>query len=128
MSLGSTAAETGAVAGVWGDNKGPLAPSTVTWHLFTGDPTTGGTECAGTGYVPVAMANADAALGATPADGGVGPVLIDFGTAGGDDWGDPDFICATDSSGNIWNNQEIADPGTIDAGDPVTINVTINAA
>lgn len=127
MSLGSVTAQTVDLAGTYGDNKGALAPTTLHAHLYEGDPTGSGVEVVGTGYAALAVANTDAALGATPTDGQLGPITLDFGTAGADDWGTPDYWGFTDGTGNLYDYQEIANPAEIATGDPVTLTVTIGA-
>lgn len=121
--LGSITAQDGALAGVYGDNRGADAPSSFTAHLFVGDPTAGGVEVAGTGYAPITVANTTANLG-TPSGGQLGPFTVDFGT-GAADWGTPDNWALEDGSGNFWNVQQIASPVAIGDGDPVQISATI---
>jgi hypothetical protein len=124
--LGSITAQNTALSGRFGDNKGSDAPTTLTAHLYEGDPTDDGVEIAGTDYVPVDVANTTANLG-TPDGGELGPFDIDFGTAGADDWGTPDFWAFTDGSGNFYDVQEISNPDEIANGDPVTLSATISA-
>lgn len=126
MSLGSITAQNAALAGLYGDDRGATAPTGFTAHLYEGDPTDDGVEIAGTGYTPPTVANTTAVLGA-PDGGELGPFTIDFGTAGADDWGTPDFWAFTDGSGNFFGVQEISNPTEIVNGDPVTLSATIPA-
>lgn len=121
--LGSVAAQNGALAGIFGDNKGSTAPTSFDAHLFEGDPTAGGTELTGTGYAPVTVTNTSANLG-DPSGGQLGPFSIDFGT-GAADWGTPDYWAFTDTSGNFWTVQPIQNPQLIIDGDAVTVSATI---
>lgn len=123
--LGSVTSQDGALAGIYGDNKGADAPASMNWRLYVGDPTGSGVEVAGTGYAAVVMANTTANVG-TPSGGELGPITVDFGT-GAADWGTPDWVGWTDGSGNLWDAQAISSPPAIGDGDPVTVNVTISA-
>jgi hypothetical protein len=123
--LGSVTAEDGALAGIYGDDRGSTAPSSFDAALYVGDPTASGVEVAGTGYAAVTIANTTANFG-TPSGGQLGPIVIDFGT-GNADWGTPDHWALKDGSGNFWNVQAIASPAAIATGDPVSVSATISA-
>lgn len=128
MSLGSNTAKNGDLAGTWGDNKGSTAPTTYTFRLYVGDPTSGGTEVStsGTGYAGVAVANTTANVG-TPSGGSLGPISVTFPTASGA-WGTPDHWAATDGSGNLWDTGTISSPQAIGSGQTATLSVTLTAA
>jgi len=98
-------------------------PTHVYVALMTATPsdTGGGTECAGTGYARVICDAWNAATAASPsvADN---TSIIDFGTAGGADWGTVTHLALYDAltGGNLLGWVALTISKTINNGDPVT--------
>jgi hypothetical protein len=57
MTLGSVKSQNLALDSCYGGNKAPNWPDNVFLHLFTADPTAGGAEISGGGYVPIEITN-----------------------------------------------------------------------
>lgn len=126
MSLGSATAKNTSLSACYGDNRSSTWPSTTTFRLYVGDPTSGGTEVSGSGYAGVAVANSTANMG-TPSGGSLGPISVTFPAATGS-WGTPDHWANTDGSGNLLDTGAISSPQAIGAGQTATLAVTITAA
>lgn len=126
MSLGSTTAKNVDIAGSYGDNKGATAPSTLTFRLYVGNPTSTGVEVSGGSYAGVAIANTTANMG-TPSGGSLGSINVGFPTATGS-WGTPDHWACTDGSGHLFDTGAISSPQAIGAGQTATLSVTITAS
>lgn len=136
MSLGSVTAKNLALAGQFGDNKGATQPSTLTGHLYVGDPTSTGVEFVGNGYSSPSVANTTANMG-TPSGGAIGTAVdINFGTATGA-WSAsgsavPTHFAWKDGGGNLIHVLVVgANPGVTAVGQVVKIsagNLVITAA
>ena len=124
MPIGSVTGQNVALAGRYGDNRGSDADSSLIARLWDGDPTAGGSEITGTGYAPITLANTTANFG-TPSGGQLGPIVLDYGTAGADDWIEPFYVSFEDTGGNLYDYGEIANPAVINSGDPVSVTTTI---
>jgi hypothetical protein len=99
------------------------APTHIYVALMTATPsdTGGGTECAGTGYAREICDTWDAATAASPSlvhNTGI----IDFGSAGGADWGIITHVALYDdpTAGNLLGWVALSVSKTINNGDPVT--------
>lgn len=126
MSLGSVVAKNLDLAGSYGDNKGATQPTTLHGHLYVGDPTAGGVEFVGNGYVSPAVANTSANVGVPSAGQIASAVDISFGTstaawsAAGSSI--PTHFAWTDGSGNLLDVLAVAaNPGVSGSGIAVTI-------
>lgn len=120
--------------------RGATAPTLpASWHVAlltaAADAEAGTlTECAGTGYARVAVARSTSAFSATNAAGSTAATstgtggrssnnaVIDFGTAGGADWGTVTHVALFDAGtgGNAWIVQALTTSKAINSGDPVT--------
>jgi hypothetical protein len=127
MSLGSTTAKNNDLGGTYGDNKGATQPSTLTGHLYVGDPTTTGVEFSGNGYSSPSVANTSANVG-TPSGGQLASAVdLDFGTSTAA-WSAsgsavPTHFAWKDGSGNLLDVLAVgSNPGITAAGQDVKIS------
>lgn len=136
MTLGSTVAKNLDLAGTYGDNKGATQPSTLTGHLYVGDPTSGGVEFAGNGYVSPSVANTTANVGTPSAGSLINPITYSFGSST-NPWSAagssiPTHFAWKDGSGNLLDVLAVgSNPGVNAAGISVTIlagNLVITAS
>jgi len=127
MSLGSTTAKNIAIRANYGSSRSSLWPSTVTFRLYVGNPTSGGTEMTGGGYAGVAVANTDANF-PVPTTGVLEPATVVFPTSTGA-WSagaPPTFFAIKDGSTFLDYGPLSTNPGVVTAGQDVTLTVVID--
>lgn len=117
--------------------RGQSLGAPATWHIalltaVSSAETGSVTECAGTGYAREAVTanttewSGTQSAGSTSASSGTGGRssnnnVIDFGTAGGGDWGTITHVAFYDAStsGNAWIIRALDSSKVINSGDPV---------